>query len=154
MVYLLGHNTTPWFNVGPGQIATQVYCKQLYSEIIIHARFFVSSATTNTQSAEGLYLPLSTIMGKKVGTLCLIQEKKWLPFSNSFQCNVDPSHVVRSLARSPNIDLWGRGLGRIMVKTNTSAFYWTMPYPISDLSKQRDICNKLRQVFQLFFPWL
>ena len=58
--------------------------------------------------------------GKKNGwdTLSDLGEKETpLP-----QCNVDSSHVVRSLARSPNIDLLGAGkdYGK---SENSSAFY-------------------------------
>ena len=39
--------------------------------------------------------------GKKVGTVCPICFKEAPPFP---QCNVDPCHVTRGRARSPNID--------------------------------------------------
>ena len=69
------------------------------------------------------------------------------------QRNVDPSHVVRSLVGSLNIDWWGRG--RIMISSRTCAFYWTMSCSIFYFSgKHGDSCNKLHQVYQLFFPGL
>ena len=39
-----------------------------------------------------------------------------------------------------------------MIRAKTSGFYRTMSYPMFDLSgKHWDSCNKLHQVFQLFF---
>ena len=65
--------------------------------------------------------------------------------------SVVPSRVVRSLARSPNIDLIGAGMdyGK---SENSSAFNLTMSCLIFYCSGEYgESCNKLHQVYQLFF---
>ena len=61
------------------------------------------------------------------------------------QRNVDPSHVVKSLASSPSIGWWVQG--KIMMKTRTSAFYCPIFYFNGN---HRDSCHKLHLVCLLF----
>ena len=60
----------------------------------------------------------ATILGKKVGTVCLIWFKKSPPFP---QCNVDPSHVARGRIKSANIDWWG--VGKDMTNRELHGFF-------------------------------
>ena len=65
------------------------------------------------------------------------------------QCNVDPSHVARGRARSPNIDWWGWGR---VTNGELGCFFKTMHCPKCPYNREhRDNCNKVDQVSQLFF---
>ena len=77
---------------------------------------------------------------------------KWVKwFTWVFLCNVDLSHVIRSLARFPNNDRCG--WGRIAIKEKTSTFYWTMSCLIFYFSgKNGDSC--CIRCANYFFPWL
>ena len=69
------------------------------------------------------------------------------------QCNVDLSHVARGRARLPNIGWWG--VGKDMTNGELGGFFKTIHCPKCSLScKHWDNCNKVAQVFQLFFPGL
>ena len=112
----------------------------------LHYKALFCSLYTCTFDLQAINIA-TTMEKKTVGTLCLIRRIKVIP-SSLMQCSFKPCCQMPCLINQTLIDGCWVEHGKNQVCFSNNAIY-----PILDVSGKRGyICNKLRQVFQLFFP--